>query len=208
MKLFDYFRSSAAWRVRISLELKGLEAERVSVDLRTGVQSEGAYRDVNPQGLVPALVTPEGTLTQSLAIIEYLDETHPEPPLLPANAFERARMRALAQTIACDVHPLNNLRVLNELRGPLAQDEDSVRAWIAQWIQRGFAALEAHAPEEGCFGGASPMLPDLVLVPQVYNARRFEVALDAFPRLVAIDARLQALPAFQRAAPDAVAPAT
>lgn len=207
MKLFDYFRSSAAWRVRIALELKGLAVERTPVDLRTGVQGEDAYRAVNPQGLVPALEVPEGTLSQSLAIIEYLDETHPEPPLLPARPFDRARMRALAQTIACDVHPLNNLRVLNYLRGPLARDEDGVRAWMAYWIQRGFAAMEAQTPETGFFGGDAPMLADVVLVPQMGNARRFEVDLSAFPRLVALDARLSALPAFARATPDAVAAA-
>lgn len=207
MKLFDYFRSSAAWRVRIALELKGLAAERESVDLRTGVQSEATYRGVNPQGLVPTLVTPEGTLSQSLAIIEYLDETHPEPPLLPRRAFDRARMRGWAQTIACDVHPLNNLRVLNYLRGPLAQDEASVQRWMAHWIRRGFAAMEAQAPEQGFFGGAAPMLADLVLVPQMGNARRFEVDLADFPRLVDLDLRLRALPAFERAAPEAVAPA-
>jgi maleylacetoacetate isomerase len=205
VKLFDYFRSSAAWRVRIVLELKGLDAERVSVDLRTGVQSEDAYRAVNPQGLVPALETRGGTLSQSLAIIEYLDETHPEPPLLPPRPFERAQMRALAQTIACDVHPLNNLRVLNYLRGPLAQDETAVQGWMAHWIQRGFAAMEAQTPDAGFFGGGAPMLADVVLVPQMGNARRFEVDLGAFPRLVALDARLRALAAFARAAPDAVA---
>lgn len=205
MKLYDYYRSSAAWRVRIALGLKGLDAERVPVNLKAGEQGGDAYGRICPQRLVPTLATDDGLLNQSLAIIEYLDETHPEPPLLPRRPFDRARMRALAQTIACDVHPLNNLRVLNYLRGPLGQDESGVGAWIARWIRLGFAALELQAPAQGFLGGAAPMLPDLVLVPQMYNARRFGVALDAFPRLVAIDARCAALPAFAAAAPDALA---
>ena len=203
MRLYDYYRSSAAYRVRIVLELKGLDAERLSVDLRAGEQVSDAYRSINAQGLVPTLVTPSGVLGQSLAILEYLDELEPEPPLLPARAFDRARMRSLAQTIACDVHPLNNLRVLNYLRGPLGQDDDAVQDWMGHWIRRGFEALERQAPETGCFGGAGPMLADVVLVPQMYNAWRFSVDLDAFPRLVALDARLRALPAFERATPEA-----
>ncbi len=207
MKLYDYYRSSAAYRVRIVLELKGLDVERVSVDLRAGEQADDAYRSLNPQGLVPALVTSDGVLGQSLAIIEYLDELHPEPPLLPKGPFDRARMRSLAQAIACDVHPLNNLRVLNYLRGPLGQDESSVQGWMGTWMQRGFEAVEYEAPETGFFGGDAPMLADVVLVPQMYNARRFEVDLGAFPRLVALDERLRVLPAFERAAPERVAPA-
>ena len=207
MKLYDYYRSSASYRVRIVLELKGVDVERVPVDLRAGEQGAADYRALNPQGLVPALVTSDGVLGQSLAIIEYLDERWPEPPLLPERPFDRARMRSLAQTIACDVHPLNNLRVLNYLRGPLGQDESSVQAWMGTWIQRGFEAVECEAPEAGYFGGEGPMLADVVLVPQMYNARRFEVDLTSFPRLVALDARLRALPAFERAAPERVAPA-
>jgi maleylacetoacetate isomerase len=207
VKLYDYYRSSASYRVRIVLELKGIDVERVPVDLRVGEQGGADYRSLNPQGLVPALVTSDGVLGQSLAIIEYLDERWPEPPLLPKRSFDRARMRSLAQAIACDVHPLNNLRVLNYLRGPLGQDETSVQAWMGTWIQRGFEAVEREAPETGFFGGDAPMLADVVLVPQMYNARRFDVDLTAFPRLVALDARLRALPAFERAAPERVAPA-
>lgn len=205
MQLYDYYRSSAAFRVRIVLELKGIDAVRVPVDLRTDEQSGAAYRAVNAQGLVPALVTPSGVLGQSLAIVEYLDEVEPEPPLLPARALDRARMRGLAQTIACDVHPLNNLRVLHYLRGPFGQDEDAVQGWMGNWIRRGFAALEGEAPEQAFFGGSAPMLADVVLVPQMYNARRFGLDLRAFPRLVALDERLRALPAFERAAPETAA---
>ena len=205
MQLYDYYRSSAAYRVRIVLELKGIDAKRVPVDLRADEQSSDAYRSLNAQGLVPALVTPGGALGQSLAIVEYLDELEPEPPLLPGRAFDRARMRALAQTIACDVHPLNNLRVLNYLRGPLGQDEDAVQGWMGNWIRRGFAALESQAPATAYFGGTAPMLADVVLVPQMYNARRFGVDLRDFPALVALDERLRALAAFERASPEAAA---
>jgi maleylpyruvate isomerase len=153
---------------------------------------------------VPALETGDGVLGQSLAILEYLDEVHPEPPLLPKDPWARARMRALAQTIAADVHPLNNLRVLNYLRGPLGQHEETVEAWIGHWIREGFRALEAQAPARGFLGGDAPMLPDVVLVPQMFNARRFGVDLTPYPRLVAIDARCSALAAFADAAPEAV----
>ena len=207
MKLYDYYRSSAAYRVRIALELKGLDVARVNVNLGDGEQSEDAYRAINAQGLVPTLETPDGVLGQSLAIIEYLDEMYPQPPLLPKRSFERARMRGLAQTIACDVHPLNNLRVLNYLRGPLGQDESTVEAWIGTWIRRGFEVVERQAPDVDFFGGQTPMLADVVLVPQVFNARRFGVDMDEFPQIAALTERLEALPAFVRAAPETVAAA-
>lgn len=204
MRLYDYFRSSAAYRVRIALALKGLDVERIPVNLAGGEQGEAAYGRINAQHLVPALETDAGVLTQSLAIIEYLDEIHPRPPLLDADPFERARLRGMAQIVACDIHPLNNLRVLNHLRGPLGQDESGVRAWIAHWIRSGFAALEALSEERGgdYLGGATPRLPDLVLVPQMMNARRFEVPVEDFPRLLAIDARCREHPAFAAAAPE------
>lgn len=206
MKIYDYFRSSAAYRLRIALNLKGLDVDREPVNLLEGEQRARRYRQVNPQGLVPALVTEQGVLTQSLAIIEYLDEVSPGRRLLPADPWARARQRALAQVVACDIHPLNNLRVLNRLRHELGQDEAAVGAWIAHWIGEGFAALEAMAPPAPFLGGDEPMLADVVLVPQVYNARRFHVPLDAYPRLVAVADACNALEAFARAAPDANAP--
>ncbi len=207
MTLYDYFRSSASWRVRIALALKGVEVARVPVSLVDDEQATAAYLAVNPQGLVPALDTGEAVLTGSLAIIEWLEERYPDPPLLPREPTPRALARGMAQLIACDIHPLNNLRVLNYLRGPLGQNEAAVRAWYAHWIGEGFRALEARvqaAPEasQGPFlGGTRPGLADLCLVPQVYNARRFEVPLEAYPRVLAAEAACVALPAFSATAP-------
>ena len=203
MILHGYFRSTAAWRVRIALAIKGIDARLVSHDLRIGEQRAPDYLPLNPQGFVPALEIDGAVLTQSLAIIDYLDETHPEPPLLPADAIGRARVRAMAQVIACDIHPLNNLRVLETMRRDFGCDEAGVRAWCARWIGSGFAALEAMvAPAGGhCFGDRVT-LADLCLVPQMFNARRFGTDLAAYPRLVAIDAHLARLPAFADTAPD------
>ncbi len=205
-RLYTYFRSSAAYRVRIALNLKGLSYEPVFVHLRKGEQQGEAYRAVNPQGLVPALETAEGVLAQSLAIIEYLDETHPSPPLLPAEPFARAQVRRMAQIIACDIHPLNNLAVLKTLKRDFGADEEAIGRWYAHWIHRGFAALEElvarYGSAERSFGEAVT-LADVCLVPQMANARRFAVDLEPFPRLVAIDAALRALPAFAAAAPEA-----
>lgn len=205
MKLYDYFRSSASWRVRIALALKGIEAERIPVSLVDGEQAGDAYRAVNPQGLVPALDTGETILTGSLAIIEWLEECYPEPPLLPRDPAARALARGMAQLIACDIHPLNNLRVLKYLRGPLGQEEPAVRAWYAHWITEGFQALETRLDSRtmsGPFlGGAQPGMADICLVPQVHNARRFEVPLDAYPRLLAAESACLAMPAFSGTAP-------
>lgn len=204
MQLHDYAKSSAAYRVRIALNLKGLGAEKIDVDLRTGAQSEVAYTALAPSGLVPTLRDGELTLGQSLAICRYLDRLHPEPRLFPEDPVAEARVSEMALSIACDVHPLNNLRVLNYLRGPLGQEETAVMAWYAHWIEAGFVALErlvtAHGSDTNCHGDAISMA-DLCLVPQMFNARRFDVPLQAFPRLVAIDAALTALPAFADAAP-------
>jgi maleylpyruvate isomerase len=202
MILYDYFRSSAAYRVRIALNLKGVEYEKAPVNLLDGEQLGEDYRKRNPQRLVPMVETAHGLLTQSLAIIEYLDEIHPDPPLLSDESWLRAEQRAMAQVIACDVHPLNNLRVLKYLRDTMQQSEQDVRMWISHWITVGFETLEQHATTTPFLGGDRPQLPDIVLVPQMYNARRYEVPLDAFPKLVAITERCNILDPFVHAAPN------
>ena len=205
MKLYSYFRSSAAYRARIALNLKGLSYETASVHLsRDGGQHRRAeYRAINPQMRVPALALASGeVLLQSLAIIEYLDEIAPEPPLLPAEPAARAQVRALAQIIACDIHPLNNVAVLNYLRREFKQDETAVNAWYAHWVTAGFEAIEVLIrPGPYAFGGRVS-LADVCLVPQVYNARRFNVPLDRYPKIVTVDAACQKLPAFVKARPE------
>jgi maleylacetoacetate isomerase len=207
--LFDYYRSSASYRVRIALNLKGLGYRAVPIDLASGAQKDEAYRARNPQGFVPMLELDGQRITQSLAIISYLEATLPEPPLLPGSPADAAHVHAMALTVACDIHPLNNLRVLKHLAGPLGQDEAGKRAWIATWIGEGFTALEAiAAPRAGAFlFGDTPGLADICLVPQVYNARRFDVPIDAYPTLLRADANACAHPAFAAAHPDRVAPA-
>jgi maleylacetoacetate isomerase len=209
-KLFDYYRSSASYRVRIALNLKGIRYESVAVDLARGAHKDEAYRAINPQGFVPMLEAGEDRITQSLAIIEYLDAKWAGPKLVPEGAADRAHVQAMALTIACDIHPLNNLRVLKHLTGALGQDEVAKNAWIAHWIGEGFTALEAlAAPRAGRFlFGDAPGLADICLVPQMYNARRFDVPLDDFPLLVRADAEAARLEAFAAAHPDRVAPAT
>ena len=208
MKLYDYFRSSAAYRVRIALNFKGLSYEQIAVHLTRdgGEQKLPVYRAVNPQGLVPSFEIDGTVLNQSLAIIEYLDEIQPDPPLLPGQAAKRARVRAMALLIACDIHPINNLRVLQYLRNELGQNDAAVDAWYRHWVEEGLNALEALVsvgPHEGdfCVGG-SVTLADVCLVPQMYNARRFDCDLSGCPTLVKTDEVCRALPAFARAAPD------
>jgi maleylpyruvate isomerase len=204
MKLHGYFRSSAAWRVRIALNLKGLDVEHVSHHLRHGGQREPAYLALNPQGLVPALELDDGTvLTQSLAIIEWLDETRPDPALLPKEPLERAKVRAFAQAIACDTHPVQNLKVLNRLR-ELGHDGAAALAWAAGVNVDGLSACEqlaANTPGPFCFGSA-PSLADICLVPQLGNARRFKVDVTKFPRLLQAEAAAMELAAFRDAIPD------
>ena len=205
LRLYTYFRSSAAWRVRIALACKGLTVESIPVDLRKGLgeQHSPSYLALNPQALVPALVADGRVLTQSVAICEYLEERFPDPPLLPQSDTDRARVRAIVQTIACDVHPLNNLRVLLYLKNVAGLDQEAIDAWYAHWIHTGFAPLESMlATEAGthCLGNTLSMA-DVFLVPQVANARRFKVALDAYPTIVRIDASLAALPCFSDTAP-------
>ena len=208
MKLFSYFRSSAAYRVRIALNLKGLTYEYVPVHLTRegGEQFSSEFRKLNPQALVPVLQDGEHALAQSLAIIEYLDEVHPHPPLLPKAPASRARVRALAQAIACEIHPLNNLRILNYLTGVLGVSEDARRNWYRHWVAAGLRALEeklAGNTETGLFcHGDAPGLADCCLVPQLANARRFKCDLSHYPTLLALEKNCQALEAFQRAAPN------
>jgi maleylacetoacetate isomerase len=205
MKLYSFFRSSAAYRARIALNLKGLSYETLSVHLTKdgGRNYRPEYRAVNPQMRVPALVTDAGeTLIQSLAIIEYLDETHPEPPLLPKDALARAKVRALAELIACDIHPLNNTSPLRYLKNQLHQEQSAIDAWYHHWILTGFEALEALIDPGPYTCGDRVTLADVCLVPQVANARRFKVPLDRFPKIVAADAACLKLSAFDRARPE------
>ena len=209
LKLYSYFRSSASFRVRIALELKGLPYEYAGVHLlkEGGMQLKPEYRALNADGVVPTLVADGKPLIQSMAIIEYLDETHPEPPLLPANPLDRAIVRGLAQEIACEIHPLNNLRVLKYLKHTLGVAEEAKDGWYRHWIEQGFASLEGNLQQIGRVGryafGDTPTLIDLCLVPQVFNAHRFNVDLDRFPQIARIHAACMELEAFQKAAPAA-----
>lgn len=203
MKLHGYFRSSASYRVRIALNLKGLSADHLPHHLRKGEQRDPAYLAINPQGLVPTLDDGGTILTQSLAIIEWLDEIHPEPPLLPQDPLRRAKVRAFAMALACDTHPVQNLKVLARLR-QLGLPEEQVTEWAAWANREGLAACETLIANESgpfCFG-ASATIADLCLVPQLANARRFGVALEAFPRLLQAETAAKAVKAFADAAPD------
>ena len=202
--LYDFWRSSASYRVRIALNLKGVAYRRVPMDLTKGMQSAPDYIALNPQGLVPALAIDGLLLTQSLAIIDYLDAQYKDPPMVSSDPASRSRTLAQALLIAADIHPLNNLRVLHYLRGELGQSGEAINVWYRHWIAEGFDALEQQAPAEGLFGGTSPNMADVCLVPQMANARRFDTPLGAYPKLLAIDAALRALPAFAAAAPEAV----
>jgi maleylpyruvate isomerase len=206
MKLYDYFRSSAAYRVRIALNLKGVVPQRAFVHLRQNVQRSDDYLALNPQGLVPMLVADGGAvLTQSLAIIEFLDEAYPAPPLLPAKPVERARVRGIALEIACDIHPLNNLRVLQYLKNTLGVSEEQKDAWYRYWIDVGLEALEARLARDPATGrfchGDTPTLADICLVPQLANARRMNIDVGPYPTLTRIEAAAISLPAFVDAAP-------
>ena len=204
MKLYDYFRSSAAYRVRIALNLKGVDYESRPVNLAGGEQKADDYRALNPQGLVPMLEIDGHRLTQSMAIMVYLDQAYPEPPLVPRDPADGAHVRAMALAIACDIHPLNNLRVLKYLKGELGHSQEEVDRWYAHWISEGLRPLEAMAaPRAGAFlFGDSPTIADVCLVPQLYNARRFNVPLDDYPALLRADANATKLDAFAMAHPD------
>lgn len=206
MRLYGYFRSSAAFRVRIALNLKNLPVEHAFIHLRRGDQGGADYRAVNPQGLVPALEVDGERMIQSLPIIEYLDERHPEPPLLPSGEAGRARVRALAAIVACDIHPLNNLRVLRYLSRQLGHDQDAIETWYNHWIAEGFAALEALLAGDKRTGafchGERPGLADIALVPQVVNSERYRLDLSPYPTIARIFATCMKLDAFAAAHPD------
>ena len=204
LTLHGYWRSTTAYRVRIALALKGVAYAQVTHDLRKGEQRDAEYRALNPQGLVPALSTDDAVLTQSPAILEWIEETYPDPPLLPADANSRAIVRAMAGTIACDIHPVNNLRILTALRTEFGADEAAVNHWIACWIGDGFAALETQISRygDGYAFGETPTIADCHLVPQVYSAERFAVDLSSYPHLRAAADKARALPAFAAAHPD------
>lgn len=203
--LHGYWRSTASYRVRIGLNLKGMDWASVTHDLRLGHQRMPDYLALSPQGLTPTLQDGDFTVIQSVAILEYLEERQPTPALLPGGAHSRALVRAMAQVVACDIHPLNNLRVLKTLRETFAATEEAVSAWIARWIGDGFGALETLVARHGgdfCFGDA-PTLADCCLVPQIYSAERFGVDLSPYPALMQVGARARALPAFVAARPEA-----
>ena len=204
MRLYDYWRSSAAYRVRLALNFKGLPYEPVAVDLRKGAQRDPAFLAINPQGLVPVLEDEGAVLTQSLPILNYLEERYPEPALLPEDLPGRCQSRAIAVAIACEIHPLNNLRVLQYLERELGLDEVKRTAWYRHWIAQGFGPLEAmiaRSAGDFCVAGA-PSLADVCLVPQVYNARRYQCDLAAYPTICRIDERCRQIDAFARAAPE------
>jgi len=203
---WGYFRSSAAYRVRIAFNLKQIAHDKRFVHLARGEQSEQDFKRINPQGLVPVLQIEDGgthhTLIQSLAILEYLEEVHPEPALLPADPLDRARVRAIADIVACDIHPINNLRVLNYLKGPMHQKDDAMRAWYAHWVDSGFEAVEEMVGRDGFCFGDSPTMADVCLIPQIFNARRFEVDLYPFPKIRRIEENCGKIEAFAQAHPD------
>ena len=205
MQLYSFFRSGTSHRLRIALNLKGLATEYVAVDLRTEAHQSAEYKALNPQGLVPTLVKDGKVMTQSPAIIEWLEETHPTPALLPTSPDDRAHVRALAAMVACDIHPINNRRILEYLRHTLKTDEAAINTWCGHWITQGFDAFEAMLaadPKRAGFSfGDRPGLADVYLVPQVESARRFKLDMARWPLITAVDAACMALAAFQKAAP-------
>lgn len=206
MRLYSYWRSTAAYRVRIALNLKGIDYETVPVNLVTKEQLGEAYTSLNPDGRVPLLMDGAVSIAQSGAIIDYLDTTHPNPPLLPTDPIAAARVRQIANLIACDIHPLNNIGVLRYLKAPLGQEQTAIGAWYHHWVRRGFDGLETMLADDGKTGrfahGDEIGLADLHIVPQLYNARRFNVPLDRYPTLVRIEQACLDLPAFAQAVPE------
>lgn len=205
--LFDYWRSSACYRVRIALNLKGIAYQVSPTSLLDDSTKRPDYIAHNPQGFVPTLQIDGHDLTQSLGIIDYLDAKYPDPPLIPSDPLERSKTLAQAMVVAADIHPVNNLRILKYLKNEMGQDQEAIDNWYRHWVNEGFKALEAMAPDSGFFGGDAPNLADICLVPQIYNGRRFETDLTTFPKLVRIDAACNELAAFRDAAPEQVKPA-
>lgn len=210
MKLYDYFRSTASYRVRIALKLKNISYSSVPVNLRTGMQQESDYLSVNPQGLVPTLDENGHLIHQSLAIIEYLEDICPDPTLLPSSPFLKAQARSMAMTIACDIHPLNNLRVLKRLESQFHADEAQIQSWYHHWLKAGFDALTQHIESLGqnrgfCIG-STPGIADVCLVPQIYNAQRFKFDMKAYPTLMKIHQHCMGLDAFSTTSPDELMP--
>ena len=204
--LYDYWRSSASYRVRIALNLKGVAYRAINTSLLDGDHKAVDYVARNPQGFVPMLSIDGHDLTQSLAIIDYLDAKYEDPPMVPSDPAKRAKTLAQALVIAADIHPVNNLRILKYLKNELGHDQEVTDNWYRHWMGEGFVALEAMAPDTGLFGDEKPNLADVCLVPQMYNARRFNVDLTVFPKLVRIDAACNEMEAFQKAAPETVKP--
>jgi maleylacetoacetate isomerase len=202
--LYDYFRSSASYRARIALNLKGIDYEQRSINLAAGAQKDESYRELNPQGFVPMLEMNGHRITQSLAICNYVNSIVPEPPFMPADAADRAHVLALALTVACDIHPLNNLRVLKYLKAEFGAEQEATDAWYRHWVAEGLATLETMAaPRAGAWlFGDAPSVADICLIPQLYNARRFSVPLDSFPTLRRVDETASGNPAFAAAHPD------
>lgn len=207
MKLYNYFRSGTSHRLRIALRMKGLDPEYVAIDLRNEAHFQASFKAINPQGFVPALDTGEEILIQSPAIIEWLEEKYPEPPLLPADASGRARVRALAAVVGCDIHPINNRRILEYLRHTFGADENAINAWVGQWIGEGFDALEKLLAADSSRGrfchGNRPSLADVYLIPQVETGKRFKVDVTRWPLIAAVDQACNELKVFQDAAPSA-----
>lgn len=202
MKLYSYFRSSAAYRVRIALNLKELSYTQAAVNLLKKEEKSPDFLEMNPQGRVPALDLGWTVLIQSPAILEYLEEIHPEPALLPRDAVERARVRAVCAIVGCDIHPLNNIGPLRYLKNVMGQDQAAIDTWYVHWIRDGFRAIEALIDAKPFAFGTTPTLADVYLVPQIYNARRFKISFDDYPRIAAVDAACSELEAFQAAAPE------
>ena len=202
MKLYSYFRSSAAYRVRIALNLKGVDYEQTPVNLLKGEQSGSAYKTVNPEGLVPCLSTDHGMLNQSLAILEWLEEEYPKPSILPKNAWQKAQARSLAYAVSCDIHPVNNLRILKYLQGELGHSDDEKSQWYQHWIHTGFTSFESQLGSSDFCCTNTPCIADICLIPQVFNALRFKVDMSTYPRIQAIYQRCNELDAFIRAAPE------